>query len=243
MKDMGAVMAELKAGERSGEGGAGVTGRRAAFAALATLAAGACGDPAEEADEPLAVATPAVSQGPRRLIAEPLNLAALGPRIAGPQGEEVESAIEGVGTMVSYVACPASVGSETCDPASLPDDTLYTYVHQVTLAEDRTGEGLGDARVFRTIEPAPGFALTIGYDTDAAEAALGEGYDIRTEIEDGELIWRVVAGDGWQAGETLTFYWRSTLPPAGPAEAYGLEVDGVESVAGGPFPLPDRPRN
>lgn len=219
-----------------------MTGVRTALIALCLLAAAGCGDAAEEADDPVAAETPAAPQGPRRLVAEPLDLAALGPRIAGPEGDEVESTIEGVGTMVSYVACPAEVEGETCDPAALPDDTLYTYVHRVTLAEapdeDAESEGAG-ARVFRTIQAAPGFSLSIGYDVEQAEATLGENYDIRTEIEDGELVWRLVAGDGWQAGETLTFYWRSTAPPAGPAEAYELEALGTEEAFRGPFPAPE----
>ena len=204
----------------------------------AALAAAGCGGPA---DEPAPEPTPAqtASPEPRRLVAGRLDPTALGPRIFGPEGPEVESEIPGLATVVSYMACPASVEGESCEPAELPEDTTYTYVHSITLDEagpEQARDQWGGATLFRTIMPAPGFTFGIGYDEEQALESLGEDYEIRTEIEEGALIWRVAAGDGWMPGETLTFYWRSTEPPAGPAQAYRLEADGLDGIATGPFP-------
>lgn len=199
-------------------------------------AVAACGGPAELPEGEVAQNG---SASPRVLIAETLDLAELGPRIVGPQGPEVESRVPGLATVVSYVACPASVESDTCDPAEQPDGTLYTYVHSVTLDEpgpEQARDQWGGARLFRTRWPARGFSSLIGYDEEQALEALGDGYDIQTLADDGELIWRIAASDGWMPGETLTFYWRSANPPAGPARAYHLEADGLDGIAAGPFP-------
>jgi len=207
-----------------------------ALALLAGLALGSCGSPADE-PEPAPVKN--IVEGPRTLVAETVSLADLGPRIAGTQVDEVESAVDGLGTMVSYVACPVEIEAQTCDPALLPDDTIYTYVNIVTLdppdAEQAHDQWSG-ARLFRTTEPVPGFSFSIGYDREQALSTLGEGYDIQTQIENGALIWRIVASDGWMPGETLTFYWRSNKPPGAPAKAYMVEAEGVEGRATGPFP-------
>ncbi|NNC52245.1 MAG: hypothetical protein HKO08_04315, partial [Erythrobacter sp.] len=59
--------------------------------------------------------------------------------------------------------------------------------------------------------------------------------------DDGRIIWRVVEGDGWKPGTTISFWWQSTLPPAGPADAYLLEIDGNQAIAKGPFPAEEKP--
>lgn len=209
---------------------------RRLIALIAGLAAAGCGGPAEE---PAPAPVQTASEGPRRLVAEKLDRADLGPRIVGPDGSEVESDIPGLAKMVSYVACPASIEAGSCDPARLPHDTVYTYVLSVTLDEagpEQASDQWTGGTLLRTIQPAAGFSFSIGYDEEQALETLGKGYEIRTQIEDGALIWRVVAGDGWMPGETLTFYWRSTKPPAGPAEVYRLEADGLDGIATGPFP-------
>jgi hypothetical protein len=207
-----------------------------AGALLAGIVLAGCGS---DSEEPAPQPTQAVVEGPRTLVSETIGLETLGPRIVGPEGDVVESDIPGLGTMVSYVACPADIESDTCDHSTLPDDTIYTYVHTVTLdptAAEQASDQWGGARLFRTIEPPPGFSFSIGYDGEQALGALGEGYNIQTQIEDGALIWRIAASDGWMPGETLTFYWRSSQPPAGPAEAFSLEAEGLEGTATGPFP-------
>lgn len=215
----------------------------------------ACGSAQEPVPEPTPTATVAA---PRTLIAADFDPATLGARIAGPQGAEVESTLtasgEEVGTMISYVACPED--AEICDPAQMPKDTLYTYVHRITLAEaPRTRESeeenaIADAipnvdetgaTLFRTTSAATGFNGAIGYSEDEAEAALGSREAITVSSDTGQLIWRVTSGEGWKPGGTITFYWKSTLPPGGPEEAYRLKVDDVSAEAAGPFPPQEAP--
>lgn len=208
---------------------------------LLALALAACGSENEPAPEPTATA----ASGPRTLVPTDLALDELGPHIVGPQGPEVESTftLEGrtIGTMTSFVTCPAEEEAEMCDPAVQPADTVYTYVHHVTLAEAVDGEEPVDVALFRTARPVPGFANVIGFDEDEATAALGEEGDIKVQVDSDALVWRIVAGDGWSSGETLTFYWRSTVPPEGPAEAYQLEAGSMPALATGPFPAEPEP--
>jgi len=208
----------------------------------ALLALSGCGGGAEEAT-PTPTPSPSIDSGPRTLVAADLDLDHLGPRYEGPQGSEVESGIRGLGTMSSYVACQEDVtpdvAAQGCDPATLPPGTLYTYVHEITVdipQSERAEDQFSGVTLFRTTLPAPGFANVIGYSREQAAEALGEGGDIKVQSEGGRLIWRITAGDGWMPGETLTFFWQSTLPPAAPEEAYRLEGEGLGGEATGPFP-------
>ena len=211
---------------------------------LATpLALAACGGEApEEAPEP----SPPVAQ-PRSLAPADLDLSTLGGKIVGPQGPEVETSLTAGGreiaTMVSFVACPEEVME--CVPDAMPEGTTYTYVHQITLAEADDGDALPEdgpeaienpPTLLRTTEKAHGFTRAVGYSNAQASEALGDADAIGITIDDGRLIWRVTRGEGWTPGTTLTFWWQSTLPPAGPAESYLLEVDGNQATANGPFP-------
>jgi hypothetical protein len=202
--------------------------------------------------EPVPTPTPTVA-APRTLIGADLDLSTLGARIVGPQGAEIETALSNgtrqVGTLVSYVACPE--GIETCNPGELPDDTVYTYVHKVTLAEiddvgadeaiDAPATGEAPPTLFRTTRKVSGFTQSVGYSTAEAEAALGDPDAISIINDNGNLIWRVTRGPGWQPGGTVTLWWRSTMAPQGPAEAYLLEVDGEQIAATGPFPPEEKP--
>ena len=98
---------------------------------LAVVAA--CSDP-EPTPEPTPTATVAA---PRTLVAADLDLTSLGAKIVGPQGPQVETDLSAanrmVGQMTSFVACPKD--AQECVPGSMPEGTLYTYVHRVTLAE------------------------------------------------------------------------------------------------------------
>ena len=62
----------------------------------------------------------------------------LGAKIVGPQGPEVKTTLSNeagiFADITSYVACPA--GMSTCDPATAPRGTVYTYVHIVYPGED-----------------------------------------------------------------------------------------------------------
>ena len=211
------------------------------------FALASCGSPEPE---PAPTPTPTVA-APRTLVGADLDLSTLGARIAGPQGSEVETVLSArnrqVGTLVSYVACPAGV--EECRPGEMSEGTVYTYVHAVTLAEESESEDPAEGpevveappTLFRTIRKATGFNQSIGYSTAEAEAVLGDPDAISISNDNGSLIWRVVRGSGWKPGGTVTFWWQSTLPPQGPAEAYLFEVDGNQVAATGPFPPEDKP--
>ena len=209
----------------------------------APLALAACG---QAEPEPQPSPTPTVAQ-PRALAPADLDLSTLGARIDGPEGTEVETVLtaggQEIASMVSFVACPAEVTE--CVPGDLPQDTVFTYVHQITLAEADEPDDQPDAgpevienppTLFRTTEPAHGFNRAVGYSIAQAQEALGDADAIGITSDDARLIWRVTRGDGWKPGTTLTFWWQSTLPPAGPADAYLLEVNGNQVAARGPFP-------
>ncbi|KLE32832.1 hypothetical protein AAW01_02055 [Aurantiacibacter gangjinensis] len=224
-----------------------------ALSALTALAA--CQSEPEPAPEPEPTAT---SEGPRTLVAAGFNDQELGPKIEGPQGPEVlaDLMFEGrsVGSIVSYVACPIleeadlTEGVETedgeladfstvCEPDMMPEGTIYTYVHRITPGEDMEGQLLS----FRTTREASGFANIIGFDRTQAEAALGEDYAIGVQLDNGELVWRIEAGNGWDAGEEITLFWQSTLPPEGPVEAYEIETAEGRADVTGPFPPEEEP--
>ena len=186
-----------------------------------------------------------VVTGPRTLIAAGLGELELGAKIEGPRGPEVTDTASGpdgdLFEIVSYVACPDSAddammeASASCVPSERGPDTVYTYVHRVTLADGLSGP----VAAFRMTAPATGFNNTVGYDREQAEAALGEGYTIDVSVENERLVWRIEVSDGWQAGETMTFFWRSTVPPEGPGEGYCLDIEGECVAATGPLPPQD----
>ena len=212
-------------------------GTHFALTALASLALTACGSSEPEpAPSPTPTATP---DKPKTLVPADLGQLVLGARIEGPQGPEVTGTFaadgETLAEVISYVACPE--GIDPCDPEALPEDTVYTYVHRVTPAEGTEG-----ATLFRMTRRAAGFAAVIGFDRAEAADVLGDGGKIDVSSDNGALVWRAIGGDGWTAGETLTFYWQSTLAPEGPREAYQFEADGVSAQGTGPFPPREVPR-
>jgi len=175
----------------------------------------------------------------------------LGAKIVGPEGPEVKSRLTNetgaFADITSYVACPA--GMEECDPATAPEGTVYTYVHMIYPGEDNdptTGSGDGaDAsdvettEAFRMTMPSHGFTGSVGYSRAEAGAAIGQPMLILASCHEQGIAWTVEEGDGgeqWGQGEPITFYWQSTLPPAGPADAY--EVFANYTAAGGPGPYP-----
>ena len=202
-----------------------------ALAALAALALAGCGSSEPKpAPSPTPSATP---DKPKTLVPADLGALVLGPRIEWPQGPEVTGtfAVDGerLAEVVSYVACPE--GLDPCEPETAPEGTVYTYVHRVTPAE-----GVEGATLFRTSRTATGFANVIGFDKAEAVDVLGEDGQIDVASDNGALVWRVIGGDGWTAGETLTFYWQSTIAPKGSREAFQFEADGVSAIGTGPFP-------
>lgn len=218
-------------------------------ATIGCLAMAGCGN-SEPAPAPSP--TPTIA-APRTLVGADLDLATLGAKIVGPQGPEVETVLSAgnrqIGTLVSYVACPA--GTRMCEPGEMPAGTVYTYVHAITLAEADEADEAPDAdaaapretppTLFRTIRAATGFNQAVGYSTAGAEAVLGDPDAISITNDNGSLIWRVVRGTGWRPGGTVTLWWQSTTAPQGPAEAYLFELDGQQVATTGPFPPEDKP--
>jgi hypothetical protein len=220
--------------------------------ALALLSLGALAACSSAEPEPTPTPTPTVA-APRTLVGADLDLSTLGAKIVGPQGPQVETVLSAgnreLGRLVSYVACPAGVSE--CEPGEMPEGTVYTYVHRVTLAEADAAAGAevsdgpevveAPPSLFRTIRKAAGFNQSVGFSTAEAEATLGDPDAISISNDNGSLIWRVARGPGWKPGGTMTFWWQSTLPPQGPAEAYLLELDGSQVIATGPFPPEEKP--
>jgi len=204
--------------------------------ALACALLAGCGSPEPEA-EPSPTPSATLDK-PKTLVPADLGALVLGARIEGPQGPEVTGNFtadgETLAEVVSYVACPE--GIDPCDPRELPEETIYTFVLRVTPAE-----GVEGATLFRTNRAATAFANVIGFDKAEAVEVLGEDGQIDVSSDNGALVWRVIGGNGWTAGETLTFYWQSTLAPEGPLEAYQFEADGISAVGIGPFPRREVP--
>ena len=204
---------------------------KVALATFAALALAGCGSSEPKpAPSPTPSATP---DKPKTLVPADLGALVLGPRIEWPQGPEVTGtfAVDGerLAEVVSYVACPE--GLDPCEPEIAPEGAVYTYVHRVTPTE-----GVEGATLFRTSRTATGFANVIGFDKAEAVDVLGEDGQIDVASDNGALVWRVIGGDGWTAGETLTFYWQSTIAPEGSREAFQFEADGVSAIGTGPFP-------
>ncbi|HCJ20490.1 MAG TPA: hypothetical protein DHV64_02945, partial [Erythrobacter sp.] len=135
------------------------------FLALPLAAAlSACGS----ADEPPTDLEAARSDGEAQALARNIEAGdfldlALGPKIAGPQGEEVESALSNAegnfADMRSFVACPAAMA--VCNPQTAPEGTIYTYVHVVFPGEDNeAGTGSGEANDSSDVERATSFRMT-----------------------------------------------------------------------------------
>lgn len=207
----------------------------------APLALMACGEAPEPEPSPTPEATVAT---PRTLVAADFDPAALGAKIVGPQGAEPEAAIVADGREIarirSFVACPRD--TQECVPADMPEGTVYTYVHEITLADDLDpSSGTPGAALFRMTRPATGFNRSVGYSRAQAEAALGQADAITVTDDAEEIIWRVTDGSGWTPGQSLTVWWQSTVPPEGPADAYSLEVRGMTASATGPFPPAENP--
>ncbi|MDA7787848.1 hypothetical protein N8940_01280 [Sphingomonadaceae bacterium] len=221
------------------------------LAALATLSA--CGDAPEEDSTDLEVATTESEEAAMDAAREAgdfLDLQ-LGAKIVGPQGPEVEGALSNAegnfADIRSYVACPA--GMDPCNPKTAPEGTVYTFVHTVFPGEDNqddSGSGQANnssdierATAFRMTAPAHGFTGSAGYAKASVLAAIGDKATVVVTCVDGALVWTVDAGEGgnqWEQAEPVTFYWQSTLPPAGPSDKYAIEANYTTATGPGPYP-------
>ncbi len=149
--------------------------------------------------------------------------------------------------MRGFVTCPR--GLDPCDPKTAPEGTIYTYVVVVYPGgdnDDSTGIGSNNtasdierATAFRMAMPAHGFTGKAGYSKPEALAAIGAKADVVVSCDAGKIVWTVSAGDGgnqWEQKEPLTFFWQSTLPPAGNAAAYVFDADSTSATGSGPYP-------
>ena len=216
-----------------------MTGRMAGTPCVAALGAltvmlGACSQAEPAQDETVAeqAIDDADAADGELLNPEDFARSMIGPRILGPQGPTVQSRFEGpdgtTGTIESYVACPIETSGSACNPAELPETTIFTYVMRVTPDER--------ASAFRTAVPVFGYAGVAGFEKGEAQAALGGDARLELRCVNGGLFYSVVGGEGWRAGAPITFFWQGTLPPAGPAQAYQLIAGGRIGTAEGPAP-------
>ena len=223
--------------------------------ALFALALAACGE-SDQSDSSVTDLNRVASDGEAEAMAQALPAGdfldlELGAKIVGPQGDEVSGRLsnaEGAFADIrSFVACPA--GMNPCNPAQAPEGTIFTYVHVVYPGEDNeatTGSGAGNdasnvetAEAFRMTMPSHGFTGKAGYSKGEALAAMGPSTDIVITCPENSIAWTVEEGDGgdqWGQGEPITFYWQSTLPPAGPADAYEIFANYTSAIGPGPYP-------
>ena len=106
-------------------------------------------------------------------------------------------------------------------------------------AKVRTVRGVERATAFKMTMPAIGFTGKAGYSKAEAIAALGKDADVVITCDEGKIAWTLSSGDGgdqWEYQEPITFYWQSTQPPAGPADAYEVRADYNDASGKGPYP-------
>lgn len=222
---------------------------------LLVLLAACSGERETQAPEPV-VAPPTQSTQPRTMIAADFVPAELGARIAGMEIADVPVGNRETpfGHASAFVACRS--GITTCDPATLPADTRYTYVLTVTPAVPEVPEGAPSpsgsvpapvplvmpvAGTLATIAAVPGFDGAVGYSLAEAAAALGAEDAIAVTLEQGRIVWRVREGSRWVPGKPITVWWRSARPPAdtkAPAYEFSAGADNARLAA--PFPAADK---
>jgi hypothetical protein len=226
-------------------------------ASTVALALVACGDnepsPREVSDQEVTDlnrtgSDSAASAKARALPAGDLTEFTLGGRV-GETTQAMRNTAGNFADLRSFVACPQ--GMDPCNPSAAPAGTVFTYVMVVYPGgdnDDDKGIGAGNtasdierATAFRMVMPAHGFTGKAGYAKPEVFAAIGPKADVIVTCDAGKLVWTVSAGDGgnqWEQKEPLTFYWQSTLPPAGVAPAYAFAADSTEATGGGFYPAP-----
>ncbi len=112
-----------------------------------------------------------------------------------------------------------------------------------------TGSGTGNdssnvetTEAFRMTMPSHGFTGVAGYSMAEAAGALGDIGEIYITCHDQGISWTVEEGDGgdqWSQAEPITFFWQSTLPPAGPSNAYEVFANYTAASGPGPYPAAD----
>ena len=232
--------------------------RALAFPALAFVTA--CSS--QPASEPSPTPTPAATiAAPRTLIAADFDPAMLGAHVEGVEIADAEIGSEKtpLARIDAFVAC--AQGVTICEPAKLPQGTVYTYVLKVTpltaaakskpspsAAPSETASATpteitpveAPAELVRMTRAAPEFKGAVGFSRAEAAVALGADDALTVTLDQGQIIWRVTGGSGWAAGRPITLWWQSTGAPAKPSEAYRLEYGGKRSEITAPFPPEDK---
>jgi hypothetical protein len=115
------------------------------------------------------------------------------------------------------------------------DGTNYTYVHTVNPSLDNN-------QLLNTQFNINGFTGTAGWSFSDAFAAGGAGDDTDFDISDfDQLSWKsnIPPGFGWDAGESISFFFVSTRPPTiGDYNLIGLESGTAQSFQPSPVPEP-----
>ncbi len=168
-----------------------------------------------------------------------LDTLSLGPAIIGPLGPEVpgtfttETTTE-IGNIRSSVFCPVGTEQADCPSDSIP---TYIYRHIVTSSVD-------DISSFTAAFPVSGFTGVAGYSFGESGTVGGNGNEtdfniVFNEDTDQSLVWNLADNSNlfFDSGETITFFWQSTIPPAGPIGSYNLSNSEV-GTARGPAPAP-----
>ena len=182
------------------------------------------------------------------IISTEINDLKLGAKIEGPVGTEVQASLAtdlgALGDIESYVACPD--GMDVCDPKTAPAGTIYTYVHTITPGADEPNDlpfpqpeavlDVKSATKFHIKGPVYGFNGVAGYSFADGRKALGADMFISVQCKEGSLGYTVELGDAWSNGETISFFWQSTIAPKGPGEGFTLYADGKEGTGSGPVP-------
>ena len=216
--------------------------------ALPVALLAACGSepaeaPADETPEPVV---------PTENVVRPTDFASLrlGGMVQTPLGPETEgSLIDGdtaIGDIASRVQCPDGV--DTCDPEAGEEGRIYTYIYEVRPGFDGPNdegfpmpeqvEPVENAESFALAFPAYGFTGVAGYSIGEAQDLLAEGYNAVISCEDGRIAWTFPVEAGWSTGETITFFWQSTQPPAEePTGEYRFSADARTAIGRGPVPV------
>ena len=109
------------------------------------------------------------------------------------------------------VAAPPPGSMGILDSSVWFDGATYTYVNTVN-------PFLSDNSHLNTAFPVRGFTGEMGWSFSDAASAGGDGdaLDFLTAEVNGRLHWLALErglGDNWDTGESITFFFRSTLPP------------------------------
>jgi len=89
-----------------------------------------------------------------------------------------------------------------------PNDPPFPQPGTVLPINGATGFALGFA--------AAGFNGVAGYSFGDATSALVGGSVISIELEtNGSLAWALPSAAGWDSGESIAFFWRTTQTPSG----------------------------